>query len=89
MARDVPLRSVDEPWGLSDLRGFEEELAELGTKLARWSVKFAHCLHQVGGYVSIENPVWSFLWFLPEIRSLWETPGWGAVVFPQQQFGTE
>ena len=89
MARDAPLRSEEEPKGLRDLSPQEWELTDIGTDLAPWTVKFAQSLHDAGGYVSFENPLWGYLWYLPDVRELWETPGLGSAVFLQQQLGTE
>ena len=56
MARDVQLRSWEQPYGVDGLGGYHAEIVEVGNTLIEFSVKFARDLMEAGWCFSIENP---------------------------------
>lgn len=65
-----PLRSVDQPEGLSDLSFDNAALVFLGNLFLYRSVEACQAVFDRGGNFSIENPEHSLLWLAPPLLAL-------------------
>ena len=82
------VRSWEYPLGLPGLGRSQRELVIKGNRLAQFSADFALVVFHSLGYVSIENPRRSWLWWHPAIRGLAATLGFCFVWFHQNWYGT-
>ena len=89
LGRDPQLRNLDNVTGFRNLTARQRSLVDAGTFLALFSIFLAMAIDDNDGFVSIENPLWSWLWFFAQMITLWCRAGFAAVIFPQQQYGTD
>ena len=82
------VQSWEYPLGLPGLGRSQRELVIKGNRLAQFSADFALVVFHSLGYVSIENPRRSWLWWHPAIRGLAATLGFCFVWFHQNWYGT-
>ena len=64
MARGPPLRDLAHVYGLPGLKPHQQRLCASGTVLALWSARFLAAMDDGDAYASLENPLWSWIWFL-------------------------
>ena len=79
-ARVPALRSRLCPLGLPGLTAVQRALVISGNELASVSAILCLAIHKAGGYVSMESPERSLIWFFPEIRDLFQLPGFATVL---------
>ena len=75
MARDVQLRSWDQPYGADGLGSYHAEIVRVGNTLIEFSVELARDLMEAGCYFSIENPWPCWTWVHPWVIWLWHSVG--------------
>ena len=61
-----PLRSSEEPWGLTTLTGRDQEKLDLGNAITRCTLRIVVALERYKIPYIVENPQTSILWWLPE-----------------------
>ena len=86
MARDVQLRSWEEPYGVIGLGTYHAEIVKVGNRLIEFSVKFCTALWKGGSYFSIENPWPCWTWVHPWMVALWKLTGVIFTTFVMQRF---
>ena len=86
MARDVQLRSWEEPYGVTGLGTYHAEIVRVGNRLIEFSVKFCTALWKGGSYFSIENPWPCWTWVHPWMVALWNLTGVIFTTFVMQRF---
>ncbi len=64
-----PLRSAEAPWGLADLSEENQHLVFLGNLFLLRSLEASAVIVEMGGNISIENPLRSLLWETPAFQS--------------------
>ena len=78
-ARCPQLRTTACPLGRGDLSRRQAWLVAEGNTLAAFSLNLCCCQAKNGGFFSIENPEYSWLWVLPQMIELRRKEGVGAV----------
>ena len=81
------LRSWQSPLGRPVLKHPQRELVQRGNSLALFSAELAEVLTNAGGYVTIENPCRSWLWWHPAVRRLVFRKEFAFTKFRQNSFG--
>ena len=85
-ARVQQLRNASFPLGLPGLGEWQQQLVKTGNDLAAFTVSCCAALHEHSAYCSIENPLGSWLWYLPDFRILAETDGFQFVKIRLKSF---
>ena len=83
-----PLRSNRFPWGFPDLVGKNAEKVLVANSLLRFMVKVCRLATKKRIPWSIENPLTSILWIVPEVRSMLFHTKASQARFDFCQFGT-
>ena len=65
----------------------QQNVVDMGNKLAAWSLSFIMLLHTVHRYVTVENPYMSWLWWLPGWRKFKKRIGVIATLLQQRCCG--
>ena len=84
-ARDPALRVAENPMGKPGLSPRQQELLDLGNKLAAWSLSFVQTIQTAGGYFTVENPFLSWLCWLPAATKVLRMDHAQKHILPAQQ----
>ena len=63
LGRQPQLRNLDNLAGKLKLAQHQQQLVNVGTWLSLFLILLACAVDSFGGYASIEDPMWSWLWF--------------------------
>ena len=65
----------------------QQELVDLGNRLAAWALSFIQAIHVAGGYFTVENPYLSWLWWLPDWVLFKQSDGVIGTLLQQRVYG--
>ena len=86
-ARLPQLRSWKHKFGVPGMNARQERLVKAGNSLMIWTVAISTLAWQCGAFFSIENPMPSWAWSMPQMLSLWARAGVIMVILTYDSYG--